>query len=151
MGIPDVDGSYGLDIFIGEPGMLDRGVGSRAVSLVARSLFEMRGATSVALLTPVGNERAHRAYEKAGFRKVRQTLDSDVVGGERRMSWLMVLDRPLGHDAAAMTAIGDLISTGTSGRRLPDHGTDGLSRPARDGVAFGRERRLEGCISDAEH
>ena len=51
--------------------------------------------TSVALLTPVGNDRAHRAYEKAGFRRVRQTLDTDVVNGERRMSWLMVLDRPL--------------------------------------------------------
>ncbi|MGZ5299478.1 MAG: hypothetical protein ACXWDU_07345, partial [Actinomycetota bacterium] len=26
MGIPDIDGSYGLDIFIGEPDMVDRGV-----------------------------------------------------------------------------------------------------------------------------
>ena len=66
------------------------------MALVARHVFEAQGATNVALLTPVGNDRAHRAYEKAGFRKVRQTLDTDVVDGERRMSWLMVLDRPLG-------------------------------------------------------
>jgi aminoglycoside 6'-N-acetyltransferase len=95
MGVPDVEGSYGLDIFIGEPDMLDRGLGSRAVALLARHLFETQGATSVALLTPVGNVRAHRAYEKAGFRKVTQTLDTDVVNGDRRMSWLMVLERPL--------------------------------------------------------
>jgi aminoglycoside 6'-N-acetyltransferase len=95
MGIPDRDGSYGLDIFIGESDMIDRGVGSRTVALLARHLFEERDATSVALLTPVGNERAHRAYEKAGLRKVEQILDTDVVNGVRRMSWLMILDRPL--------------------------------------------------------
>jgi aminoglycoside 6'-N-acetyltransferase len=95
MGIPDIDGSFGLDIFIGEPDMVDRGAGSRAVALLTRHLFGQRHATSVALTTPVGNTRAQRAYEKAGFRKVKQTLDTDVVDGERRMSWLMVLDRPL--------------------------------------------------------
>jgi RimJ/RimL family protein N-acetyltransferase len=95
MGLPDIDGSFGLDIFIGVPDMVDRGVGSRAVALLARHLFDERDATAVALLTPVGNVRAHRAYEKAGFRKVNQTLDTDVVNGERRMSWLMVLERPL--------------------------------------------------------
>lgn len=95
VGVPDPETSYGLDIFIGEPDMVGRGLGSQVVALVARHLFVAEGATSVALLTPVGNDRAHRAYEKAGFRKVRRTLDSDVVNGERRMSWLMVLDRPL--------------------------------------------------------
>ncbi len=95
MSVPDVDGSYGLDIFIGEPDMIDRGVGSRSVALLARYLFDERDATAVALTTPVGNARAHRAYQKAGFRKVKQILDTDVVNGERRMSWLMVLDRPL--------------------------------------------------------
>lgn len=96
VGVPDPDSSYGLDIFIGEPDMVGRGVGSTVVALVARYVFATAGASSVALLTPVGNERAHRAYERAGFRKVRQALDSDVVDGERRMSWLMVLDRTLG-------------------------------------------------------
>ena len=95
MGVLAIEGSYGLDIFIGEPDMIDRGVGSRTVALLSRYLFEACHATGIALLTPVGNERAHRAYEKAGFRKVQQTLDSDVVDGERRVSWLMVLDRPL--------------------------------------------------------
>jgi RimJ/RimL family protein N-acetyltransferase len=95
MGIPDVDGSYGLDIFIGETDAIGIGIGSRAVALLSRYLLKERDATSVALLTPVGNDRAHRAYEHAGFRKVMETLDTDVVNGERRMSWLMVLDRPL--------------------------------------------------------
>ncbi len=95
MGVPTVEGSFGLDIFIGEPDVIDRGVGSRVVSLLSRHLFEARDATAIALVTPVDNSRAQRAYEKAGFRKVKQTLDTDVVNGERRMSWLMVLERPL--------------------------------------------------------
>jgi aminoglycoside 6'-N-acetyltransferase len=95
MGVPDPEGSFGLDIFIGEPDAVGIGLGSHAVAMLSRYLFAERDATSVALLTPVGNDRAHRAYEKAGFRKVKQTLDTDVVDGERRMSWLMVLDRPL--------------------------------------------------------
>jgi aminoglycoside 6'-N-acetyltransferase len=95
-GIPDVGGSYGLDIFIGERDMIDRGVGSRAVTVLARHLFEDGGATAIALLTSVDNVRAQRAYEKAGFRKVKQTLDTDVVDGQRVASWLMVLERPLG-------------------------------------------------------
>jgi aminoglycoside 6'-N-acetyltransferase len=94
VGIPNVDGSYGLDIFIGEPDMIDHGVGTRTVALLARYLFEERDATNITLLTPIGNDRAHRAYGKAGFRKLKQTLDTDVVNGERRMSWLMVLERP---------------------------------------------------------
>ena len=96
MGVPDPDSSYGLDIFIGEPNAVGRGLGSRVVELVARHVFETLDATNVALLTPVGNERAHRAYENAGFRKVRRTRDTDVVNGVRRMSWLMVRDRSLG-------------------------------------------------------
>lgn len=95
MGVPAIEGSYGLDIFVGEPDAIDRGVGSRTVALLSRYLFEACHATGIALLAPVGNERAHRAYEKAGFRKVKQTLDTDVVDGEKRMSWLMTLDRPL--------------------------------------------------------
>jgi aminoglycoside 6'-N-acetyltransferase len=95
MGVPAIEGSFGLDIFIGEPDVIDRGVGSRVVALLARHLFETLDATTIALLTPVANSRAHRAYEKAGFRKVKQTFDTDIVNGERRMSWLMVLERPL--------------------------------------------------------
>jgi aminoglycoside 6'-N-acetyltransferase len=96
VGIPHVDGSFGLDVFIGEPDVVDHGIGSRAVALVARYLFDDRGATAVALLTSIDNVRAQRAYERAGFRKVRRTLDTDVVNGQRVASWLMVLDRPLG-------------------------------------------------------
>ncbi|MEA2556516.1 MAG: aminoglycoside 6-N-acetyltransferase [Actinomycetota bacterium] len=93
MSIPLDGESWGLDVFIGEPDALNQGHGSRAVDLLCRYLFDECGATSVALLTEITNSRAQRAYEKAGFRKVRHALDLDVRAGERIQSWLMVRER----------------------------------------------------------
>lgn len=87
-------GAFGIDVFIGEPDLVDRGIGSRAVDLLSRHLLEERGAPQVAIVTAVDNRRAQRAYEKAGFRKVGRVLDTDVRDGARVPSWLLVRDRP---------------------------------------------------------
>ena len=86
--------AFGIDVFIGEPDLVSRGVGSRAVDLLARHLFAERGASQVAILTALDNARAQRAYEKAGFRKVGEVLDTDVRDGARIRSWLMTRDAP---------------------------------------------------------
>jgi aminoglycoside 6'-N-acetyltransferase len=93
MDIP-LDGEpWGLDVFIGDPELVGRGHGSRAVDLLCRYLFETRGATSVALLTDIENLRAQRAYEKAGFEKIAESLDLDTRDGVRVRSWLMIRPR----------------------------------------------------------
>ncbi len=94
MGFAADEDMFGLDILIGEPDLIDRGVGSAAVALLCRYLFDERGASAVALTTAEANIRAQRAYEKAGMRKVARVLDTDTVNGERVPSWLMVIDRP---------------------------------------------------------
>ena len=93
MSVPQDPGAFGLDIFIGEPDVVGTGVGSAAVDLICRTLFAERDASCVALLTAVGNEQAQHAYEKAGMRKVRRALDTDVKDGKRVESWLMIRDR----------------------------------------------------------
>jgi len=93
MGVPHDPDAFGLDIFIGEPDVVGTGVGSAAVDLVCHTLFAERNASRVALLTAVDNEQAQRAYEKAGLRKVRRTLDTDIKDGKRVESWLMVRER----------------------------------------------------------
>ena len=93
MGLAADENTFGLDILIGEPDLIDRGVGSAAVALLCRYLFDERGAAAVALTTAEANLRAQRAYEKAGMRKVARVLDTDTVNGERVPSWLMVVDR----------------------------------------------------------
>jgi aminoglycoside 6'-N-acetyltransferase len=82
--------TFGIDVFIGEPRAVDRGVGTRAVSLICEHLERTKGALAIALATETTNLRAQRAYEKAGFRKVRQVLDADTRDGQRIRCWLMV-------------------------------------------------------------
>jgi aminoglycoside 6'-N-acetyltransferase len=86
----DVDErTFGLDIFIGDPDFVGRGLGARVVELVSRHLEDERGASWVALSTELANHRAQRAYEKAGFVKIKEVLDLDTRDGQRVRSWLM--------------------------------------------------------------
>lgn len=60
--------SAGIDIFIGEPGARNRGVGTEAIRTMLGYLFEVKQVHRVTIDPEVANGRAIRAYEKAGFR-----------------------------------------------------------------------------------
>jgi aminoglycoside 6'-N-acetyltransferase len=63
---PQPEGTRGLDQFIGEADMLDRGHGSALIRAFVDRLFA--GGTPRAVTDPdPANARAIRAYEKAGF------------------------------------------------------------------------------------
>ncbi|HYX79649.1 MAG TPA: GNAT family N-acetyltransferase [Actinomycetota bacterium] len=94
IGLPTIPEAWGLDIFIGEPDLLDRGIGTRTVGLLCGSLFRDRGASAIMIVSAADNARALRAYEKAGFLRKARVLDTDTRGGERVESWLLVLERP---------------------------------------------------------
>jgi aminoglycoside 6'-N-acetyltransferase len=87
MEVPFDERTFGIDVFIGEPDAL--GVGARAIDLLCRHLERDLDASWIALTTEVGNTRARRAYEKAGFVKVREILDLDTRDGERARCFLM--------------------------------------------------------------
>jgi aminoglycoside 6'-N-acetyltransferase len=90
-------GSWGLDIFIGEPSLLSRGVGSRTVRLLSDHLFAAERATAVALITEADNLRAHAAYARAGMRVSGEPFkDTDTRDGQRVDSIVMIRDRPGG-------------------------------------------------------
>jgi aminoglycoside 6'-N-acetyltransferase len=94
LGVSFDERAWGLDIFIGEPSRVGRGVGSRAVDLVCGYLFSERGATSVELVAAQANDRALGAYAKAGFHRARRVLDTDTKDGQRVESSLMVREPP---------------------------------------------------------
>lgn len=87
MDVPFDERTFGIDVFIGEPDAL--GVGAQAIDLLCRHLEQDLDASWIALVTEVGNARAHRAYEKAGFVRVREVLDMDTRNGERARCFLM--------------------------------------------------------------
>src|ERR1700704_1464073 len=67
---PQPSGTRGLDQFIGEAGMLDRGHGSTFIRTFTEQLLA-KGAPCVVIDPDPANARAIRAYEKAGFSKDR--------------------------------------------------------------------------------
>ena len=59
----------GIDVFLGREGR-GRGLGPDAVRTLARYLFEERGHHRLTIDPAASNERAIRAYERVGFRRV---------------------------------------------------------------------------------
>ena len=68
-------GSRGIDQYIGEPDMLDRGHGSAFIRSHVERLFAA-GAPVVGTDPHPDNARAIRAYEKAGFVVVSEPMDT---------------------------------------------------------------------------
>ncbi len=75
-----------IDITVGEIDWIGRGVGPRALMLLVDRLVA-GGASTIMLATSVENLQAVRAYEKAGFARRRQFVDTD--GGAY---WLMTIE-----------------------------------------------------------
>ena len=67
---PQPDGTRGLDQFIGEADMLGHGHGSAFIHAFTENLFAS-GTPRVVIDPDPTNARAVRAYEKAGFQRVR--------------------------------------------------------------------------------
>ena len=67
---PQPEGTRGLDQFIGEADMLDRGHGSAFIRAFADALLA-EGTPRLVIDPDPANARAIRAYEKAGFRRGR--------------------------------------------------------------------------------
>ncbi|HYF56723.1 MAG TPA: GNAT family N-acetyltransferase [Salinarimonas sp.] len=88
-GVPP--GSRGMDPFIGEPDMLGRGHGAAFLRAHADRLLA-QGAPAVFIDPDPRNERAIRAYGKAGFEALGERLDP---AGDRI---LLMLRRPPGED-----------------------------------------------------
>jgi aminoglycoside 6'-N-acetyltransferase len=97
IGLSLPQGSWGLDIFIGESGLISKGIGSRTVRLISDTLFAEQGATAVALIMEARNDRAQAAYVRAGMHvSGAPFLDTDLREGQRVESILMIRDRPGG-------------------------------------------------------
>jgi ribosomal protein S18 acetylase RimI-like enzyme len=74
--VPD-DETFDIDIFIADAGQLGRGIGPKAIEVLMKKLEEEGAAKRATLFTSVENERAKRAYEKAGFRERSKYLDAE--------------------------------------------------------------------------
>ena len=86
--LADATGTWGVDMFIGEPELWGQGLGRRALDLIASALLES-GALRVVIDPALSNARAIRAYEAAGFRRVTVLGAHEEHDGEPVDCWLM--------------------------------------------------------------
>jgi aminoglycoside 6'-N-acetyltransferase len=61
--------AVGVDLSIGDPGLLSQGIGSRALSAFV-AMLRKEGFEIITIDPDPNNKRAIRAYEKAGFRTI---------------------------------------------------------------------------------
>jgi aminoglycoside 6'-N-acetyltransferase len=94
LGLDDQADVWSVDLFVGEPALWGRGLGTAAVRLSVRHLFDVRRARRVVITPFTWNARAVRSYEKAGFRRVRLLPRAEEHEGVMGDEWLMVVDPP---------------------------------------------------------
>ena len=82
-------GTWDLDLFIASEEHRGQGAGAAALALLKDEVFATTLAVAVCVFPSIKNERAVRAYEKAGFRW--QRIWHDPAMGP---SWFMVAERP---------------------------------------------------------
>ena len=58
---------YGIDIFIGEVHLRNRGIGTQSLSLLVSFLLKEKGADVILIDPKIHNTRAIRCYHKCGF------------------------------------------------------------------------------------
>lgn len=83
------DGVAGVDLLIGEPDLVGRGLGQRVLAQFVREVvFADADIQAVVTTVEEGNRRSWRAFEKAGFVHVRDVEEDGLLHR------LMRLDRP---------------------------------------------------------
>ena len=92
--VEDPRDGWGIDYFLGDPGLWGRGIGARMIAAFVRHLFEDRGAARVVSDPRVENVRSVRVLEKCGFRRVRVLPAHEKHEGEWRDCVLMEVLRP---------------------------------------------------------
>ena len=93
-GLDDATSVWAADLFVGEPELWNRGLGTEVLRLAAADVFESCGAKRIVVDPRAENVRAVRAYEKSGFRKVKLLLSHELHEGVHRDAWLMSVERP---------------------------------------------------------
>jgi len=70
-GLPNTANVWAMDLFLGQPELWGRGLGTQLLKTFSAWLFASTPAAALVVDPHADNARAVRAYEKAGFRKVK--------------------------------------------------------------------------------
>ena len=82
-GYPLEESIYGIDQFIGEPGLWGKGIGTQMISALLEYLSSKLGVSKVVLDVKSTNLQAIKCYEKCGFLIVKDLEDNHLL-----MEWV---------------------------------------------------------------
>lgn len=80
---------FGMDQFIGESSMWNRGIGTELITSMVYYLKSHEDAEKIVMDPQAWNERALRVYEKAGFVKKKYLPSHEWHEGEYRDCWII--------------------------------------------------------------
>lgn len=80
---------FGMDQFIGEPEYWGKGLGTKYIQMIFEYLINIKQADAIITDPRVVNERAIRAYEKAGFKKLHIVKEHELHEGKKWDAWIM--------------------------------------------------------------
>lgn len=83
-------GTWDVDVFIADEAHRGQGAGATALALLVDEVFSTTLAVAVSIFVSVRNERAVRAYEKAGFRWL-----AVAEGKGQGPAWVMLRERTM--------------------------------------------------------
>lgn len=89
-------GTWEIDLFIASPAHRGTGVGPVVLQRMKQEVFATTLAVACCVFASIANERAVRAYEKAGFHW-RRVVNDPVAGPE----WFMIAERDTGAASPA--------------------------------------------------
>ncbi len=76
------EGTYGMDLFIGDSDFIGKGYGTQIVSKFVKELFKWPQVARIIINPDINNIAAVRAYEKAGFKKlyeIKRENDTEIL------------------------------------------------------------------------
>ena len=93
-GLKSNNNIWSIDIWIGEPDYWDQGIGSQTLDMLTNYIFKNLGAVKIVIDPHIDNPRAIKAYEKAGFKKVKILKAHEMYKDKKVDSWLMEIAPP---------------------------------------------------------
>lgn len=85
--------AYGIDIFIAPDAGHSKGLGSKSLKLMCSYLFNTLNADIIEICPRSVNERAVRAYEKAGFKPYKRLKKGEFFEGEWFEEIVMIMTK----------------------------------------------------------
>jgi len=80
-------------LFIGETEYQNQGIGTKAIKLLTKYLFEVKSVDVILIDPQTWNSRAIKCYEKCGFKAIKILEKRELHEGQYRDNFVMLLVR----------------------------------------------------------